>query len=61
MQVIIGVIGVFGGAGVIMLLSNLNIGGGIKAVIISVVVILAVYSMARIKPKETKSEQDAEN
>lgn len=60
MQVIIGVIGVLGGAAVILLLSALDIGGGVKAVIIPVVVLIAVYSMARIQPKETKSEQDTE-
>ena len=60
MQIIIGVIGVFGSAGVILLLSTLNISGGIKAVVIPVVVLIAVYSMARIQPKETKSEQDIE-
>lgn len=60
MQVIIGVIGVLGGAVVILLLSALDISGGVKAVIIPVVVLIAVYSMARIQPKETRSEQDTE-
>jgi hypothetical protein len=31
-------------------------GGGIKAAIVIPVVLIAVYGMARIQPKETKSE-----
>ena len=58
MQVIIGIIGVFGAVAIIILLSSLDMGGGIKAAIIVLVVFIAVYSMARIQPKETTSEKD---
>jgi len=56
MQVILAIIGVFGAAGIIMFLSTLDMGGGIKAAIVIPVVLIAVYGMARIQPKETKSE-----
>jgi len=58
MQVILAIIGVFGAAGIIILLSTIDTGGGIKAAIIIPVVLIAVYGLARIKPKETKSEKD---
>lgn len=60
MQVILAIIGVFGAAGIIIFLSTLDMGGGIKAAIIIPVVLIAVYGMARIQPKETKSEKDNE-
>ena len=60
MQVILAIIGVFGAAGIIMFLSTLDMGGGIKAAIIIPVVLIAVYGMARIQPKETRSEKDTE-
>lgn len=60
MQVILAIIGVFGAAGIIILFSTLDMGGGIKAAIIIPAVFIAVYGMARIQPKEAKSEKDTE-
>jgi hypothetical protein len=60
MQIIIAVIGVFGAAGTIMFLSTVDMVGGVKAAIVAVVVLIAVYSMARIQPKASQSEQDTE-
>ena len=60
MQVIIGVIGVLGAAAIIMLLSDIDMGGGVEAVIITVAVLIAVYCMARIQPKESKPETSSE-
>lgn len=60
MQIIIAVIGVLGAAGTIILLSTVDIVGGVKAVIVAVVVFMAVYSMARIQPKASQSERNIE-
>ena len=60
MQVIIGVIGVFGAVATIMLLPDVEMIGGFKAVIITVAVLIAVYCMARIQPKESKPETSSE-
>lgn len=57
MQIIVAIICVFGAAGTIILLSTIDMGGGFKAMLIAVVVLIAVYSMARIQPKETTSEK----
>ncbi len=57
MQVIIAGIGVFGAVAVIIFLSTVAMNGGVKVAIVALVVFIAVYSMARIQPKETKSEK----
>ena len=57
MQIIIAIISVLGAAGIIMLTSTLDIGGGIRAAIVTLVVLIAVYSMARIQPKATSPEK----
>jgi len=58
MQVIIGIISVFGAAAIIILLSTLDMGGGVKAAIAAVVVVfIAVYCLVRIQSKELKSEK----
>ncbi len=54
MNVIIAIICVFGTAGGIILVSTLDLGGWLKAAIVAPAVLLAVYSMARIQPKETE-------
>jgi hypothetical protein len=59
MQVIIGIIGVLGAAATIMIMSEMDIVGGVKAVIITMAVLIAVYCMARIQPKESKPETDS--
>ena len=60
MQIIIAVIGVLGAAGTIMLLSTVDMAGGVRAAIVAVVVFIAVYSMARIQPKASHSEKNTE-
>ena len=60
MQVIIGVIGVLGAAATIMLLPDVDMIGGVKAAIITVAVLIAVYCLARIQPKESKPETSSE-
>lgn len=56
MQVIIAVIAIFAAAGTIMFLGSLDINGAVKAALAAMVVLIAVFSMARIQPKETTSE-----
>jgi hypothetical protein len=58
MQIIIAVITIFGAAGTIIFLSTLDVAGGVKAVLVAVAVLIAVYSMARIQPKEIKPAKD---
>lgn len=58
MQIMLAIISVLGAAGVIILTSTLGIGGGIKAVIVTVAVLIAVYSMARIQPKATDPKKE---
>ena len=58
MQVIIAGIGVFGAVAVIIFLSTVAINGGVKVAIVALVVLIAVYGMARIGAKETKSGKD---
>jgi amino acid transporter len=43
---------------VTLTLGQLNLGGWLKAAIIVPLVLLVVYSMARIMPKETTSKKD---
>ncbi len=47
-------------AGIISL-SQLHLNGILTGVIVFLLVLLAVYSLARIKPKETKPEGEAAN
>ncbi|MCX5839132.1 MAG: hypothetical protein NTW71_11540 [Deltaproteobacteria bacterium] len=54
MQIIISIICVFGAVAVIIFLSALAMNGVVKVAIVSLVVLIAVYSMARIQPKESK-------
>ena len=61
MQLIIAVISVLGAAGIIVFTSTLDVGGGVTAVIVAVAVLIAVYSMARIQPRETNPEKDTAN
>ena len=58
MNIIIAIICVFGAVATIMLVSTLGLGSWLKAAIIVPVVFLAVYSMARIQPKEPEAEKD---
>ena len=58
MQVIIGGIAVFGAVGIIIFLSFMDMNGGVKAALVALLVLIAVYSLARIQPKETTSEKD---
>jgi hypothetical protein len=58
MNVIIAVVCVFGAAGIIIPTSTLDLSGWLKAAILCPVVLLAVYSMARIQPKETGTKKE---
>jgi predicted benzoate:H+ symporter BenE len=58
MQVIIAGIAVLGAVGTIIFLSFQDMNGGVKAALVTLTVFIAVYSLARIKPKETTSEKD---
>jgi hypothetical protein len=57
MSIMFAIICVLGSAATIIFLSTLGIGGWFKAAIIVPVVLLAVYSMARIPPKEPEAEK----
>ncbi len=56
MNVIIAIICVLGSAATIILTSMLELGTWLKAAIVVPAVLIAVYSMARIQPKEPESE-----
>ena len=58
MQYIFAGICLFGAVAAMVFLSSLHLGGWLTAAILIPVVLLVVYSMARIQPKETKSEKD---
>lgn len=51
MQVVTGIFGVFGAAAVIVATSLADIDAWVRAIIVSVVVLLGVYSLARIGAK----------
>lgn len=59
MQVIIAVIALVAAVGTIIFLGSLDINGAVKAALVAMVVLIAVFSMARIQPKETTSENTA--
>ena len=56
MNVIIAVVCVLGAGGGIMLVSTLGLSTWLKAAIVAPMVLLAVYSMARIQPKEPEAK-----
>ena len=58
MDIIIAIICVFGAAATIILVSTLGLVSWLKAAIIVPVVFLAIYSMARIPPKEPEAEKN---
>ena len=58
MQVIIAGIAVLGAVGTIIFLSFMNMNGGVKAALVAMAVLFAVYSLARIQSKETTSEKN---
>ena len=58
MPIIIAIICVFGATATIMLVSTLDLGSLLKAAIVIPMVLLAVYSMARIPPKEPEAEKN---
>ena len=57
MNIFFAIICVFGATATIMLVSTLDLGGLLKAAIVIPMVLLAVYSMARIPPKEPEAEK----
>jgi hypothetical protein len=58
MQIIIAGISVFGAVGIIIFLSFVDISGAVKIPLVILLVLIAVYSLARIQPKETTPEKD---
>jgi membrane protein implicated in regulation of membrane protease activity len=58
MQYIFAGICLFGAVATMVFLRFLHLGGWLTAAILIPLVLLAVYSLARIQPKETKSEKD---
>jgi hypothetical protein len=59
MQIMISIICVFGTVGGIILLSLADTTGAVKIPIVILLVMIAVYSLARIQPKERTSEKEA--
>jgi hypothetical protein len=59
MQIIIAIICVFGTVAGIVFLSSVAMNGVVKGAIVSLAVLIAVYSMARIQSKESKAGKDA--
>ena len=60
MQVIIAGIAVLGAVGAVIFLSFQDMNGVVKAALVALMVFISVYSMARIKPKETTSGKDTD-
>jgi membrane protein YdbS with pleckstrin-like domain len=58
MQVIIAGIALLGAVGIIIFLSYVNISAAVKVPLVALLVLIAVYSLARIPPKETNSGKD---
>ncbi len=61
MNILIAIISVLGTAGGIILASALDVGNAVKTLIVTVIVLIAVYSMARIQPRATNPGKTAEN
>lgn len=57
MSIVISVFCVLGTAAAIVFLSSLELGVGITAAVVTPLVLLAVYSMARIQPRYTRQEE----
>ena len=58
MQVVVAAIAVLGGAATIIFISSLRLGGWLNAAILIPLVLLVVYSLARIGAKKTAQEND---
>lgn len=58
MSIVIAVFCVLGTAMMIVFLSSLELGVGITAAIVAPLVLLAVYSMARIQTRETQQQEE---
>ena len=58
MSIVIAVFCVLGTAAMIVFLSSLELGVGITAAIVAPLVLLAVYSMARIQPQASRQEEE---
>ena len=59
MDIIIAILCVFGAAAGIMLVSTLAVSGWLKAAVVVPLVLVAVYSMARIQPAEAVTKREA--
>jgi hypothetical protein len=58
MNIFFAIVCEFGSVAIIILLSTLDLSSWLKAIVIVPVVLLAVYSMARIPPQEPKTEKN---
>lgn len=57
MNILFAIVGVLGAAATTILVSATDLGGWMKVVIVVPMVMLAVYSMARIPPGEPEAEE----
>jgi hypothetical protein len=58
MHVTIAIMGVIAAAAAIIFLSTVAMNGFVKAAVLTLVILLAVYGMARIPPNKSKCEKD---
>jgi hypothetical protein len=59
MDKIIAAVSVIGAIAVIIILSQLDLNGFVTAVLVVIAIAVAIISLARIKPPETKPEESA--
>lgn len=59
MDIIIAIVGLFGAAAVIIFLSTVAVSGVVKAVFVTLVVLFAVYSLARVSSSKPESGKEA--
>jgi len=58
MQIVVAAIAVLGGAAAIVFIGSLGLSGWLNAAIVIPLVLLVVYSLARIRAKETARQND---
>ena len=59
MQYIYVAISFFGGIAGMIVVKSLNLGFGLTSILVIPLILNAIYSMARLKPKEMKAEEAA--
>jgi hypothetical protein len=57
MDKIIAAVGVIGAIAVIIILSQLNLNGFVTAALVILAIAVAIVSIARVKPKDSKPEE----